>query len=80
MKTRLVTICLFLFASQVFAEECKGTDVSKWDNCHGILVNPNILKYSGEFKNGKANGQGILIYDEGTTYIGEFKNDLFHGQ
>ena len=33
MKAKLLTIFFLLVTSQVFAEECKGTDVSKWDNC-----------------------------------------------
>ena len=36
MKIKLLIISFSILASQVFAkEECKGTDVSKWDNCIG---------------------------------------------
>ena len=80
MKNKLLTIFFLLVTSQVFAEECKSTDISKWHNCHGIDIAPNGWKYNGEFKNGKANGQGILTDPDGLKFIGEFKNDLSHGQ
>jgi len=34
MKIKLLTICLFLFTSQVFAKECKG---DYWDNCISVI-------------------------------------------
>ena len=37
MKIKLLTISLLLFTSQVFADECKGTDKSEWNNCIGII-------------------------------------------
>ena len=78
MKTKLLTICLLLFTSQVFAkEECKGTDFSKWDNCYGTNTNSNGTKYVGEFKKGKRHGQGTLTFSDGEQYVGEFKNNTF---
>tara|TARA_B110000238_G_C16058490_1_gene409325 strand:+ start:1022 stop:1219 length:198 start_codon:yes stop_codon:yes gene_type:complete len=59
MKNKLLIICLLLFTSQVFAlEECKGTNVSKWDNYHGTFSPAKGEKYSGEFRNGKEHGHG----------------------
>ena len=37
-------------------------------------------EYSGEFKEGKFNGQGTLTWANGDMYVGEFKNGTFHGQ
>ena len=36
--------------------------------------------YSGEWKNGKPDGNGNASYPDGASYIGEFKNGLAHGQ
>jgi len=79
MKTKLLTICLLLLTSQVFAEECKGTDVSKWDNCHGIFSFSNGDKYVGAYKNGKQHGHGTFTYHPvinriGNEYVGEWKD------
>ena len=37
-------------------------------------------KYSGYFKNGKANGQGTLFYKNGNKYIGNFIKGKFNGE
>jgi len=75
MKTKLITICLFLISSQVFAEECKGEYGSHWDNCHGTYTNSNEAKYVGEFKKGKRHGHGTLTFPDGEKYVGEFENN-----
>lgn len=36
-------------------------------------------KYSGEFKNGEANGKGVLKSASGERYEGDFKNGTFNG-
>ena len=77
MKSKLLTICLLLFTSQVFANECKG---NYWDNCYGTYNLSNGNKYVGEYKNDKANGQGTYTYASGDKYVGEFKNSKRHGQ
>ncbi|MDA7842092.1 hypothetical protein N9A44_00530 [Gammaproteobacteria bacterium] len=56
MKTKLLTIFFLLVTSQAFAEECKGTDVSKWDNCIGKTYNVEGEWSEGLYKNGKKNG------------------------
>ena len=33
--------------------------------------------YTGEFKDGKKNGQGTMKYKNGDTYTGEFKTENF---
>ena len=42
MKIKLLIISFSILTSQAFAKvECKGTDVSNWDNCIGETANPN---------------------------------------
>ena len=78
MKTKLLTICLLLFTSQVFAEECKG---KYWDNCYGTYTWDNGNKYVGEWKNNNKHGLGTYTYyANGDKYVGKFKNDHMHGQ
>jgi hypothetical protein len=59
---------------------CRGTDVTRWNNCFGSWNDSNGDKYVGEFKNGQRNGQGIIsdnngklketgIYKDGTLFI-----------
>jgi hypothetical protein len=38
------------------------------------------MKYDGEWKNGKRDGQGTLTYTDGSKYTGEWKNNRMHGQ
>ena len=38
------------------------------------------IKYEGEFKRGKRNGNGKLIYDNGNIYEGAFIDDNFEGE
>ena len=76
MKTKLLTICLLLFTSQVFAEECKG---DYWDNCYGTYTWDEGDKYVGEYKNNKMHGQGTYTYAGGDKYVGGFKNNMAHG-
>ena len=78
MNTKLLTICLLLFTSQVFAkEECKG---KYWDNCYGTYTYASGSKYVGEYKNDMMHGQGAYTYASGDKYAGAFKNGKYHGQ
>jgi len=38
------------------------------------------MKYEGDFKDGKADGNGKIIYGDGKYYIGQLKNDHRHGK
>ena len=40
----------------------------------GTATHPDGSTYTGEFKDGKANGQGTIAYADGSTYTGEFKD------
>ena len=41
---------------------------------------PNGDEYTGEFKDGKRDGQGTLVYSMWKKYVGEWKDDKRHGQ
>ena len=43
------------------------------------MVYKSGAKYSGDWKNGKADGYGIMVFDSGDKYYGEYKNDKTHG-
>jgi hypothetical protein len=74
------------FVSLAWAQDtlptCKGTDVSRWHSCRGILDDVEF-SYAGDFRNGKFEGRGILEFTgekyQGDHYQGEFKSGLKHG-
>jgi hypothetical protein len=76
-------VLLFLMMGSVFAQSslppCQG-DVSRWINCFGTATYSNGDKYSGEYKDGKRNGQGTFIFASGNKYIGEFKDGFPNGE
>ena len=47
---------------------------SSWNNCVGSYVWKSGNKYSGEWKNGKIDGEGKKTWKSGATFSGEFKN------
>ena len=61
---------------------CRGTDVSRWHSCRGVLDEAEF-SYAGDFRNGKFEGRGILEFTgekyQGDHYQGEFKSGLKHG-
>lgn len=72
MNAKPFIICLFLLPLQIFAqEECKGTDISKWDNCFGDEYvskgSADLEQYvtsswsRGPYKEGKKHG----FFDDG---------------
>ena len=80
-----LSIALFLIISngalsQTKLPECKGEDKSKWTNCYGFLGLSGGGSYSGDFKNGMADGFGVFKPGDGDVYIGQFKNNNRHGQ
>ena len=57
MKTKHLLIYLLLITSHAFAkEECKGKDVSNWDNCIGETSNSNGEISEGPYVKGKKHG------------------------
>jgi hypothetical protein len=58
--------------------KCPSDTNASWHNCFGTDTSDEG-SYTGEWKDGKENGQGTWIYDEG-SYVGEWKDGEFHGQ
>ena len=91
MKTKLLTICLLLITSQVFADPpflnedywylidnhvCKGKDTSKWNNCYNYTVyNYGALKKIVFYKNGMKNGESNIYNDQGFLIFKSFYVD-----
>ena len=71
-----------LSQAQTMLPSCKGTDVSQWHECRGI-VDEADYSYAGDFVRGKFEGRGILEFTadkfQGDYYQGEFKNGMKHG-
>ena len=61
------------------ASECLGNPES-WNLCIGTQTLNSGVKYVGEFKGGKRNGQGTLTWPNGQKYVGEFKDNTRRGQ
>jgi len=58
-------------------QEAISTDHTK--DGKGTYIGSNY-EYSGEFKEGKFNGQGTWVWANGDMYVGEFKDGIYHGQ
>jgi hypothetical protein len=71
-----------LASAQEALPSCRGTDVSRWHSCRGVLDEAEF-SYAGDFRNGKFEGRGILEFTgekyQGDYYQGEFKSGLKHG-
>ena len=46
----------------------------------GIMTFPGGIKYVGEFRDGKRNGQGTMTLPDGTKYVGEFRDNAPYRQ
>ena len=56
----------------------EGKKKRSYKNMRRKVMSPGD-EYSGEMKNGKANGHGAGTYADGDSYVGEWKNGKFHG-
>jgi len=72
-----VLVILIFYLANPFHNECiQG-------NCYngsGIYIFDSGMKYEGEWKNGKRDGQGTLTSPDGSVYKGGWKNNRMHGQ
>jgi hypothetical protein len=41
---------------------------------------PDGSKYTGQWKDGKMNGQGTMTHPDGKKHVGQFKNNEFIGR
>jgi hypothetical protein len=54
-------------------------DLSRWNNCFGVVTYADGKKYAGEYKNGKLNGHVTFTSAIGDKYIGEYKDGKPNG-
>jgi hypothetical protein len=48
--------------------------------CFGVYEWPDGMKYVGQFKDGKRNGQGTFSFPSGEKYVGQYRDDKRNGQ
>ena len=81
MKIKLLIISFSILTSQAFAKvECKGTDVSNWNNCIGETANPNGEISKGPYIKGKKHGffrDSIWVYREHISSDGYSKKGRY---
>ena len=49
-------------------------------NCFGTFTYSSGMKYVGEWRDDKYNGQGTATFASGEKYVGEWKDGKFNGQ
>lgn len=83
MKNLLRFLAFVLTIGSTFAQSnltaCEDIDTTRWSNCFGTSANANG-QYTGEYKDGKRNGQGTFTFADGSRYVGEYKNGFREGQ
>jgi hypothetical protein len=57
---------------------CKGS-VSSWNDCFGDSIHTNGLRFVGEMKQGKPNGQGVYEFPGGSKFAGEVRDGKLQG-
>ena len=67
------TMLTFAAYGQSKLPPCRGSNVTKWNNCFGIETFPSGSKYVGEFKDDEYHGQGTYISANGSMYVGQYK-------
>lgn len=50
------------------------------NNCFGSYIDQNGNTLTGEFREGKLNGQGAAIFADGAKYEGDFIDNQYHGR
>lgn len=69
------SLFFILFVFPIFSKCISGNCT----NGYGSAVFPKGDVYTGEWKNGKAEGKGKLEYKNGNVYYGEWKNGRANG-
>ena len=54
-------------------------DDEDYDGEHPLLIGDAVLRFTGEFEDGEANGLGIQYYSDGGRYEGKFKDNKANG-
>jgi hypothetical protein len=77
MRKFLLIIFISLMWNTFAMAECiKGNCV----NGVGTFEMKGVYTYTGQFKNGKADGRGEVVHSNGNRYVGEVKEDKYNGQ
>jgi len=82
MKHLLIILISILFlSSPVIGDNHKGETLYRWGECCdwvwkglGILIDPDGIKYVGEWIHRWKNGQGTFTWSDGGEYVGSWKN------
>jgi hypothetical protein len=78
MKNIIIFQLLIILTANLCAQT-SGCISGDCINGYGTYVYRGV-KYVGEFKNGKYNGQGTKTYPDGEIYVGEFKDNQRNGR
>ena len=76
----VMILCPVDLLAQGAPSPCQGDLVREWNNCFGQYRFHNSEVYSGQWRQGKRDGQGTHSFPNGSTYIGEFKQDSWNGK
>jgi hypothetical protein len=77
MTFSLIFLCLFFLPVRAIADQCVEGDCV---NGKGTKIFSTGHKYTGEFKNGKLDGEGYMTLPLGRTLKGRFRdNSVFEG-
>ena len=76
----IILISILLLSSPVIGDNHKGETLYGWGEYpdyvwKGFGDKETHPKYTGEWKDGKPNGQGTEITTDGSKFVGEFKDD-----
>jgi len=78
------TLILVVLAGTAYGQSslpaCRGTDISRWDHCYGSWTFSDGDNYTGEWGNGRLNGQGVATFGLGGRYTGQFIESKRNGQ
>ena len=82
MKSLNISLILFfLFSINSYSlTQCKGDDISTWDNCIGTITFRDGERYIGGWKDGLPNGKGTFTNADGEKYVGEWKDGKRNGK
>lgn len=77
MKTIAILFSLLLLNACFQLPQCETGDC---ENGTGTYINMLGEVSSGQWEDGKLNGEGSVTFTDDASYVGEFKDDQYHGQ
>ena len=76
----IIFINLFNYDISIALPNCENPEHNNWNDCSGTFTSSSGSVYSGEWKDGKYNGQGTITFGHGDKYTGEWKDGKYNGQ